>query len=106
MWGSAMNFWGRQSPNQGNNNGWPNTQHNQGNWNQGNNGWGQKPNINETGLAMALIGNQSLWGNNLDGPAWIKEQNMRQSFNILQSGQGAIRMNDLKNILEEQITFL
>lgn len=101
-WGEQPNNgWGQQPPNNGwgeQNNGWGN--------NNNNNGWGPQQDIGNTGFAMALMGNQSLWGNNLSGMDWIQEQIKRQSFNIVSTEQGCIRMSDIKNILEEQITFL
>jgi hypothetical protein len=37
---------------------------------------------------MALFQNQSLWGNNLDGLDWVREQSKRQSYEIVKSNAG------------------
>ncbi len=96
------------------------------NWGQNNNGWGQEggwgnnqnnqfesnlfgQGFNQLNLGMALVGNQGLWGNNLDGLDWVKEQMKRQAYEIVGSnktGSLGFGTEDLNDILQKQIIFL
>lgn len=85
MWSAPLQFLQGQFGNnqnwgQGNNNGWGQ----EGNWgNQQNtqfnmNMFGQG--FDQLNLGMALVGNQSLWGNNLSGLDWVQDQMKRQAY--------------------------
>ncbi len=56
----------------------------------------------------ALFANQSVWGNNLDGFDWVKEQLARQDYQIIkvEEKSGNFNMNNLGDFLNKQITFL
>ena len=48
-----------------------------------------------------------MWGNNLNGAAWVEEQIKRQAYSILVPGQqSTFNMNEIQNILEKQIIFI
>lgn len=56
------------------------------------------------GLEMTLMANRGLWGNNMDGVEWVKEQEKRQAYNIVSSGQARNLVGS--DIEDRQITFL
>lgn len=93
------NGWGQQ----GSGNGWGQQPDN--GWGQqgGNNGW----NGDDSPIAMALYANRNLWGNDLDGKAWVNEQKMRQASRIFNPHQGSpFNMSEFGQFIEQQITFL
>ena len=48
-----------------------------------------------------------MWGNHLNGAAWVAEQIKRQAYSILVPGQqSTFNMNEIQNILEKQIIFI
>ena len=65
--------------------------------------------LDQLNLGMALVGNQSLWGNNLSGLDWVQDQMKRQAYEIVGSdktGSLGLGSGDFNDILQKQITFL
>lgn len=108
--GQGGNGWGQEGGwgQGGQGGGWGN---NNNGW-QSDNGWGNNQGGNQGGgldifghFGMALLANEKLWGNDLDGMDWVFGQMKRQAYQIVPATQAkdAFKVGDMGDC---QMTYL